>query len=54
MLALNSQPATFGPRSFFQSSFPVVSKQNNPSEPKMVTMRRPSVAGVELQCVDLG
>ena len=42
-----------GPRSFFQSSSPRVSKQKRPSEPKRATTWRPSVAGVELQWVAL-
>jgi hypothetical protein len=30
-----NQLASFGPRSFFQIIFPVLSKQNRPPEPKM-------------------
>ena len=41
--------AVVGPSDFFHISLPSISKQNRPSEPKIVTIRCPSVAGVELQ-----
>src|SRR5438045_436733 len=47
------KPESIGPRSFFQRSFPSMSKQNKPSERIMATIRVPSVTGVALQWVEL-
>ena len=48
------KPESRRPKSFFQSTSPVSEYAYRPSEPNIATMCRPSVASVELACVDFG
>src|SRR4029453_7333773 len=48
------KPASSTPRSFFHCNLPFRSYAYSPSDPKNATRCLPSVASVELACVDFG